>query len=312
MRVRLLDGRMIEYAPTDTVCVTRDGARTWENIPASALRDYMRLDGTFGCMAPGVVAPVSVDGVFDESALTGSDGIAADPYAYGVCIAGWHIGHRAVYGPVVASAAADVLDEALYMYRGSGTEVTTVAVHVPDDGKGAPYAQLYEGYASSKLALPEFLQALLASPISQRRIAQEVFDAPQSVRMEVLQGICDSIGSVDPVSFGTSHRVRLHMPVDDATGLHNPGFVADVHRLALLCGYEAFPISATAHHDAVRGGRGWEDVCGVLDIRCAHARKMALFARPDIEELFAATADLPNEREAEPYAVGILRVDELG
>lgn len=310
--MHLLDGRTCEYGIDDTVCVTFDGARTWENIPAVTLRDHMCSDGRFTCMAPGVVAPAPHRDTFDDSVLAGNDGVAADPYAYGVCIAGWYIGHRAVYGPVVASAAADVLDEALYMYRGSGTEVTTVAVHVPDDGKGAPYVQLYEGYASSKLVLPEFLQALLASPISQRRIAQEVFDASQSVRMEVLQGICDSIGSVDPVSFGTSHRVRLHMPVDDATGLHNPGFVADVHRLALLCGYEAFPISATAHHDAVREGRGWEDVCGVLDIRCAHARKMALFARPDIEELFVATAELPNERETEPYAVGILRVDDLG
>lgn len=310
--MRLFDGRMCEYGADDTVCVTFDGARTWNNIPAATLRDHMRPDGTFACMAPGVVAPAPYSDTFNDSVLAGSDGVAADPYAYGVCIAGWRIARRVVYGPVLASASTDVLDGVSYMYRGSGAETTTVAVHAPDNGTGVPYVQTYVGYASSRLALPEFLQSLLASPILKRRIAQEIFDAPQSVRMDVLQGICDSIGSVDPVSFGRSHRVRLRMPVDSATGSHSPGFIADVHRLALSCGYEAFPISAPNHHQAVREGRAWEDVCDALDIHCAHARKMALFARPDIEELFADTADLPNEREAEPYAVGILRVDDLG
>lgn len=316
IQVQCNDARMFYFDLDDVVTVTFDAAQHWGEITAGDLYASADDKGRVKAMLPAVTEPLATPGdsgdwdkgEFD-AVFTGDDGVVTDPYLLGV-ISGWRVVDTPLQGPTDEDGG----EVGLLRYMRHCRRDVDVRVLCPDiDGVDVDEIQLYSGYSSSTMRLGDDAFSRLNTPFSQRSVPNAVFDAPFDTRFSVLQGFCDTFGSVQPDSLLGSHRVRLDMRfVDDNGALsHNPALVAGAHKLALSCGYEAYPITASAFHAAVHSGVPWYEVCGVLDIHCSHERKKKLFRRPDIEDLFVVTDAIPNEREQEKYAVGVAMISQV-
>lgn len=316
IQIQCNDARVFYFNPDDKVMVTFDAAQHWDEITAGDLYASVDDKGRVKAMLPAVTQPLTTqgdNGHWDKDAFdalcAGHDGVATDPYLLGVLL-GWQVIDKPLYGPIVDGDDTVGSLQYLRYCRGSiDARVLSPGIDEVDSNK----IRLYSGYPSSMMTLGDDAFSRLEMPFSQRSIPDAIFDAPFDIRFSVLQGLCDTFGNVQPDSMLGSHNVRLDMRfAHDGELLHAPALVAGVHRLALSCGYEAYPIDASTFHAAVQDGRAWYDVCGVVDLRCGHERKKKLFRRPDIADLFAATEALANDREQEKYAVGVAMVSEVG